>query len=198
MKEQVKMRTEWIHPSYQEETTVKLLREAFAKHASSIQLQSFLEEKHYHSVLQQLLSLQYTEEYEPLSHRFAVFRDMKQLSAFTSFIHSQAFTDFLFMITGEKVEKHKGCVYLFGHGDYILHRPAEKVLYVIFDFTEEWEMELGGYSIFGKQEKEPVVITPLRNSLSLVKGNDCEMYLKYINHHAKQRKMCQFVVTFFL
>ena len=80
----------------------------------------------------------------------------------------------------------------FQHKNYTLlhdNLKEKQQLRLIFDFTEDWNHDSGGFNSYINNSEELLRINPKENSLSIIQLNEKILnFTKYINNKAKNNK----------
>ncbi len=104
--------------------------------------------------------------------------------------------EFLESITDSPL--HSSKIYQFKHKDYIILNDATNptsTYEVIIDLTKDWDLKHGGQVIYIHQGDS--IRVPLKyNSVTIVKRENFQKYVKYVNYLAKNHKRTFLIMEF--
>ncbi len=151
----------------------------------SILLQNFLGEDLLKKVVRELNQRKFKRIYKPLSASYEFFEWDKKFPV-------EGIKEFLESVLKKKYGIRSKTMYCFEHKDYLLLKDEkfeQEGIKVILDLTSDWNKEANGYHAFVENNEEKVRISPLMNSLSIVKTNaKMKSLIKYVNHNAKAKR----------
>lgn len=145
----------------------------------SIQLYDFLEENAFNKLFSDLKKTKFKKYFIPKLGSYSY-----------SNFNSKIFSEFLTNLLRVKI---KNCIiYSFKHRDYTLMSDSKfenNGFKVVFEITDNWNQEAGGYHSFIKNSEEVFRLNFIRNSLTIIKtDNKMKSFVKYVNNKAGKNK----------
>lgn len=165
-----------INKEYSKKTVIDKIQKTFDKEGS-IQLFDFIE--------LEIPAVNLVKSYIPYKYCFrsAEFSDKNVI---------EAIKEFLGKLVGKELILQSSIIFNFKIKDYTLMSDEvteDKGIKAIFEFTNNWKEEFGGYTSFVKNNKEVFRINPVKNSLTIIKtGKTMRSFVKYINHKAENNR----------
>ena len=187
-----------INPTYLAKDTMKQVRSMFLQDPQlpSVQLQQSLGPSSYAALKEEILSLPYKKECDPLLHSFKSAKPPKRLLAL---LQSNELFSFLAAVTGEDVLSLSPSVLCIGWKDYTLinDKAVEKPgIDVILDFSDDWDDAWGGSIVYAPGTGDVTRIAPSGNTLIIVeRKSGVNRFVQYINHHAGKKTRCFVIAT---
>ncbi len=172
---------------YQNKSILKKVKQEFEK-SNIIKLESFFTPTFYEELKAEVEVLKFKHKKVADKYSFSESPDSGKIA---SFLQDKEMEFFFDILTGKKISEIK--VKKFSHKDYtLLHDSAissEQTKALIF-VCEKWPPDLGGNFVFTKSDGKTFYITPMENTISLVKKKkDWKEFVQYINHQSAQRKI---------
>ena len=184
----------WLNPIYLQEEAMQALKKAFAQQQDipHIQVQDFFRSEKAKTILQHLQRSHYQQRYVPDRYNYAAADHIGSLQTIQEVFQDPVFSLWLEEVTGKKSNACQISVVRFAHRDYtVIHDSEipEEGLLLIYDPTRPWSSEAGGYEICTVPNKDPLVIQPKENTLTIVWMNkETRMFTKYCNHLSQNKK----------
>ncbi|HLC72450.1 MAG TPA: hypothetical protein VJH37_02600 [Candidatus Nanoarchaeia archaeon] len=184
----------WLNPIYLQEEIINALKKAFLqeKEFSHVQLQDFFKPEKAKTLAQHLQRAHYQQRYVPDKYRYAKADEIGALKTVQEVFQDAVFRLWLEEITGKKV---KGChmeVVRFVQGDYTLMHDSEtpeEGIVIIYDPALPWSAGSGGYEVFTVPEKDPLILQPQANTLTIIGATkETLQFTKYVNSLCKDKK----------
>ena len=191
-----------INQMYQSEKIKEEMREHFEENGF-LQLHSFLSNS-LEEFQKELVNKINSHKYQPNSHSYYENEKSTQDTNTLLFIEdfkSTTFTSFLEEVTGFSLTPHKSALRKYSHKNYSLlndeNVEEEDFLEVIFDLSDEFDEDAGGYLAYTTQREEILYLEPSFNTLTfLFKPKELMSYLKYINNKGKNKNIVRLELTF--
>ncbi|MBS3144629.1 hypothetical protein J4208_03515 [Candidatus Woesearchaeota archaeon] len=183
----------WLNPIYLQEETMQALKKAFTEQdIPHIQLQDFFTPEKAKTILQHFQRAHYQQQYVPDKYNYAVADQLGSLATVQEVFQDPLMSLWLEEITGKKSTASQVSILRFTHGDYTLmhdsETPEEGIL-LVYDPVTPWSVEAGGYEVFTLPEKDPLVIQPQQNTLTIVCiTKETRNFTKYVNSLCGDRK----------
>ena len=171
---------EWINKKYLDKNTLKAAALQFAQH-NHIQLLDFLNS----TELQSIKIKDTRKNLVPDKFSFSSSPLPQQLR----FLQSEEFRVLLSFITQQQLSTKEISLRLFEHRDYTLlyDNLKQNGILSLLDLTP-WKDEWGGYTSF-VADAEVFRLIPQKNSLFIVHHGGLKHFVKYVNHHAKGKRV---------
>ncbi len=185
-----------VNPQYLDKENLAQIQSLFKqnKELPSIHLHSFFELNFYGKILEEISSLSFKKEKDPLTHSYSAANIPRLLSSFFS---SSEFKDFLFSVGGKRLSVIGGRLFSFSWKEYtVLHDTnVDKPGYdLIIDCTDDWDDSFGGSLIYVPGTGEYTSIPYRGNSLTIVqRKKGVQKFIKYVNTHAGKKKRIFFL-----
>lgn len=184
----------WLNPMYLREEAMRALKKVFTQQQDiqHIQLQDFFTSEKAKTILRHLQRAHYQQQYVPDKYNYALADQIGDLQTMQEVFQDPLFRLWLEEITGKKSTSSQINMLRFTHGDYtIIHDSEipEEGLFLIYDPTSPWSAEAGGYDVFTLPEKDPLVIQPQANTLTIVyRTKETRHFTKYVNSLCGDKK----------
>lgn len=165
-----------INKEYTKKTVIEKIKKTFDKEGS-VQLQNFIE--------LEIPAVNFVKSYIPYKYCFrsAEFSDKNVIDAIKEFLEK---------LVGKELTLQSSTIFNFKIKDYTLMRDdvtEDKGIKAIFEFTNNWKEEFGGYTSFVKNNKEVFRVNPVNNSLTIIKTDKkTRSFVKYMNHKAENNR----------
>jgi len=189
-----KLLKEWINNDYLNPQTIMTIKQAFHENnPKSIQLQNFLKNNKFKILQKAIMNSKYYLEYKPDCYSFyKIKKSNKIIKEFIKFIESKEFRLLISFINNKITKLNNYEIVKFQHKNYTLlhdNLKEKQQLRLIFDFTEDWNHDSGGFNSYINNSEELLRINPKENSLSIIQLNEKILnFTKYINNQAKNNK----------
>lgn len=189
-----KLLKEWINNDYLNPQTIMTIKQAFHENnPKSIQLQNFLKNNKFKILQKAIMNSKYDLEYKPDCYSFyKIKKSNKIIKEFIKFIESKEFRLLISFINNKITKLNNYEIVKFQHKNYTLlhdNLKEKQQLRLIFDFTEDWNHDSGGFNSYINNSEELLRINPKENSLSIIQLNEKILnFTKYINNKAKNNK----------
>jgi len=189
-----KLLKEWINNDYLNPQTIMTIKQAFHENnPKSIQLQNFLKNNKFKILQKAIMNSKYDLEYKPDCYSFyKIKKSNKIIKEFIKFIESKEFRLLISFINNKITKLNNYEIVKFQHKNYTLlhdNLKEKQQLRLIFDFTEDWNHDSGGFNSYINNSEELLRINPKENSLSIIQLNEKILnFTKYINNQAKNNK----------
>ena len=183
----------WLNPIYLQEETMQALKKAFTEQdIPHIQLQDFFTPEKAKTILQHFQRAHYQQQYVPDKYNYARADQLGSLATVQEVFQDLLMKLWLEEITGKKSTASQINILRFTHGDYTLihdsETPEEGIL-LIYDPVTPWPIEAGGYDVFTLPEKDPLVIQPQANTLTIIAiTKETRQFTKYVNSLCRDKK----------
>ena len=189
-----KLLKKWINNDYLNPQTIITIKQAFQENnPKSIQLQNFLKNNKFKILQKAIMNSKYYLEYKPDCYSFyKIKKSNKIINEFIKFIESKEFRLLISFINNKITKLNNYEIVKFQHKNYTLlhdNLKEKQQLRLIFDFTEDWNHDSGGFNSHIDNSEELLRINPKENSLSIIQLNEKILnFTKYINNQAKNNK----------
>ncbi len=177
-----------INSLYSYSSIASQMAEHFSRNGN-ILLKDFLSKEFYSESLNELKQANAKEEYIPDRYSHSVIEAPEKLK---EFLQSGALINFLSEIIGKKINKIDFRILKFKHRDFsIIHdeiNPGKRTE-AFFIFSDGWNSDFGGSTIYTKGDGEPLIFGVDGNILCLVKADeDTFSFVKYVNHFSEGKE----------
>lgn len=176
-----------ISALYLNKNILEKIKAEFEK-SNILKLEAFFNQSFYEDLKAEIENLKFRHKKAADKYSFSESTEIEKIKPF---LENPEMSFFLKNLTSKKISDIK--VKKFSHKDYtLLHDSeisAEQTKALIF-ICEKWPPDLGGNFVFTKSDGKTFYITPMENTLSLVKKKkDWKEFVQYINHQSSQRQI---------
>ncbi len=184
----------WLNPMYLQEEAMQALKKVFTQQQDiqHIQLQDFFTPEKAKTMLRHLQRAHYQQQYVPDKYNYALADQIGALQTIQEVFQDPLFKLWLEEITGKKSVASQISILRFAQGDYTLIHDSEtpeEGLFLIYEPTSPWSAEAGGYDVFTLPEKDPLVIQPQANTLTIIAiTKETRHFTKYVNGLSRDKK----------
>ena len=158
----------------------------------SIQLHRFLQPEIYKKAIA-LARAPLKSQYVPDQYCYHTFKSTPVIAKqLMRMVQSADFAAIISIIVGKKIRLRHAAWRVYQHGDYTVRHDKLKEppgYDVLLDITQHWDERACGHHSFVQGGKEIVRISPMPNSLAIIKRpSHLQKFVKYANHHAGKDK----------
>ncbi len=167
---------------------IEHIQQAFSTDGHVV-LFDFFDEESYNVIKDTATKTKLQHEKNPLTHSYA--------KAETSILPDNLFK-FVSIIINKKINSPKQTLLQFKHKDYIILNDTTTQppgVDIILDITENWNEAWGGSIIYTNNSEDYTKIPIQQNTVTIVKRNNTQRFVKYINNKAQNHKRIFVIIS---
>lgn len=176
-----------INPLYLKKETLEKIKDIFnsSEWLPSAKIKYFLNKEDYKKIKNEIIKLKFNKNKKLMHYSYSKTEIPEKLN---KFVNSDKFKKIIFEIAGENKINFE--LRRFGWRDYILLNDLDNEkngIDVILEFTENWNEEFGGETVYTNSIGFNSKIIPEGNTLNIIKRENVQRFVKYVNNKAKNR-----------